>query len=112
MSEPLNTPSTRVGLVTGGAQGIGRAIALRLASDGFDVAVDDIPSNLLLLEGVVDEIKAMGRKAIALTSDVSKEDEVKAMVEQTVSELGRLDVVNTAAFDPVTVLILSLFLSR
>jgi NAD(P)-dependent dehydrogenase (short-subunit alcohol dehydrogenase family) len=88
------SPSTRVALVTGAAQGIGRAIALRLAADGLDVAVDDLPSKLELLEEVVNEIKAMGRKTIALTFDISQEDEVKAMVEQTVSELGRLDAVN------------------
>jgi NAD(P)-dependent dehydrogenase (short-subunit alcohol dehydrogenase family) len=88
------SPSTRVALVTGAAQGIGRAIALRLAADGLDVAVDDLPSKLELLEEVVNEIKAMGRKSIALTFSISQEDEVKAMVEQTVSELGRLDVVN------------------
>ncbi|KAF8228297.1 NAD(P)-binding protein [Tricholoma matsutake] len=86
-----NLSPTRVALVTGGAQGIGREIALRLASDGLDVAVDDIPSKLPLLEGVVNEIKGIGRKAIALTFDVTKEAEVKAMVEQTVAELGRLD---------------------
>jgi NAD(P)-dependent dehydrogenase (short-subunit alcohol dehydrogenase family) len=83
----------RVALVTGGAQGLGRAIALRLASDGLDVAVDDIPPKLQLLEEVVNEIKAMGRNAIALTLDVTKEKEVEAMVDQTVAELGQLDVV-------------------
>jgi NAD(P)-dependent dehydrogenase (short-subunit alcohol dehydrogenase family) len=86
-------PRKRVALVTGGAQGIGRAIALRLASDGLDVAVDDIPPKLRLLEGVINEIKAMGRNAIALTFDVTKEEEVEAMVDRTVAELGRLDVV-------------------
>jgi NAD(P)-dependent dehydrogenase (short-subunit alcohol dehydrogenase family) len=91
MSSPPIT--TRVAIVTGGAQGIGRAIALQLATDGLDVAVDDIPSESQRLEEVVNEIKMMGRKAIAITCDVSKEDEVKAMVEQTVAELGRLDVV-------------------
>jgi NAD(P)-dependent dehydrogenase (short-subunit alcohol dehydrogenase family) len=84
---------TRVAIVTGGSQGIGRAIALQLATDGLDVAVDDIPAESERLEEVVNEIKKMGRKAIAISCDVSKEDEVKAMVEQTVAELGRLDVV-------------------
>jgi short chain dehydrogenase len=103
-SPPLERPSspimssgptyTRVALVTGGAQGIGRAIALRLAADGLDVAVDDIPSETHRLEEVVTEIKRMGRKAVALMCDVSKEDEVKTMVEQTVAELGRLDAVH------------------
>lgn len=83
---------TRVAIVTGSAQGIGRAIALQLARDGLDVAVDDIPSESHLLEEVVVEIKKMGRKAIPLTCDISKEDEVKAMIDQTVTELGRLDV--------------------
>jgi NAD(P)-dependent dehydrogenase (short-subunit alcohol dehydrogenase family) len=86
---------TRVALVTGGAQGIGRAIALRLAVDGLDIAVDDVPSESHRLEDDVTEIKEMGRKAIALTCDVSKEDEVKSMVEQTVAQLGRLDVVRS-----------------
>lgn len=85
----------RVALITGGAQGIGRAIALRLASDGLDIAIDDIPSKAALLDGVVEEIQKLGRKAIALKYDVTKDEEVKAMVDDTVTRLGRLDVVNT-----------------
>lgn len=85
---------TRVALVTGAAQGIGRAIALRLASDGLDVAVDDIASKTELLVELVKDIENLGRKSTALTFDVSVENEVKLMVAQTVSELGRLDVVN------------------
>jgi NAD(P)-dependent dehydrogenase (short-subunit alcohol dehydrogenase family) len=84
---------TRVAIVTGGAQGIGRAIALQLARDGLDIAIDDVPSALERMEEVVNEIRKIGRKAIAITCDVSKEDEVKAMVDKTVAELGRLDVV-------------------
>ncbi|RDB30309.1 Diacetyl reductase [(S)-acetoin forming] [Hypsizygus marmoreus] len=92
MSNSPEFTFVRVALITGGAQGIGRAIALRLAADGLDVAVDDIPSQLPLLEEVVAEVQKLGRKAIALTYDVSKEEDVQAMVDKTVSDLGRLDV--------------------
>lgn len=91
-------PQTRVAIVTGSAQGIGRAISLRLAADGFDVAVNDVESQRQALETVVDEIQAKGRKAVALLADVSSEKEVKAMVEQTVQRLGRLDVVRSPVF--------------
>lgn len=83
---------TRVAIVTGGAQGIGKAIALRLAADGLDICVDDVASKTHLLKEVVAEIQQLGRKAIALPYDVTKEQEVKEMVEKTVAELGRLDV--------------------
>ncbi|KAF9446454.1 NAD(P)-binding protein [Macrolepiota fuliginosa MF-IS2] len=84
--------TTRVALVTGAAQGIGQAIALRLAKDGLDVAVDDIASKATELDLLVKQIQALGRRAIALTEDVSQEHGVKRMVEQTVAGLGSLDV--------------------
>lgn len=84
---------TRVAIVTGAAQGIGRSIALRLAADGLDVAVNDVQSQKQALDAVVSEIQAKGRKAVALTADVSSEEDVKNMVEKTVEQLGRLDVV-------------------
>ncbi|KAH7326803.1 hypothetical protein B0J17DRAFT_696832 [Rhizoctonia solani] len=83
---------TRVATVTGAAQGIGRAIALRLASDGIDLAVNDISSKQHELDQLVEEIKRLGRKAITITGDVSKEAEVQAMVQKTVDELGSLDI--------------------
>ncbi|KDN36157.1 hypothetical protein RSAG8_11038, partial [Rhizoctonia solani AG-8 WAC10335] len=82
----------RVAIVTGSAQGIGRAIALRLASDGNDVAVNDINLKQNELEQLVEEIKRLGRKAISVPGDVSKEQEVQNMVTKTVDELGSLDI--------------------
>ncbi|CAE6420193.1 unnamed protein product [Rhizoctonia solani] len=82
----------RVAIVTGAAQGIGRAIALRLASDGNDVAVNDIDTKQNELEQLIEEIKLLGRKAISIPGDVSKEKEVQAMVTKTVNALGSLDI--------------------
>ncbi|CAE6536239.1 unnamed protein product [Rhizoctonia solani] len=82
----------RVAIVTGSAQGIGRAIALRLASDGNDVAVNDINTKQGELEKLVEEIKRLGRKAISIPGDVSKEKEVQDMVARTVDALGSLDI--------------------
>lgn len=84
-----------VALVTGAAQGIGREIALRLAEDGFDVAVNDIQPQLEKLQKVVDEIKAKGRRSVAVTADISNEEQVMSMIEQTVEALGGLDAVSS-----------------
>jgi len=85
----------RVALVTGGAQGIGRAIALRLAQDGHDVAVVDL--NRSGAEGVAAEVRELGRRAVALGADVSQRDQVRAAWRKAREELGGLDaVVNNA----------------
>ncbi|KAK0475846.1 hypothetical protein IW261DRAFT_1493328 [Armillaria novae-zelandiae] len=81
-----------VALVTGSARGIGRAIALRLANDGFNLALNDVASQKENLETLCSDIEALGKKAHICIADVSKEDEVKAMVDETVEALGRLDV--------------------
>lgn len=87
MSEPSYTPC--VALVTGAAQALGLSIALRLADDGFDVAVNEEA-----LASVVAQIKAKGRRAMLLLADVTKE-EVRDMVSGAVDLLGGLDVVST-----------------
>jgi NAD(P)-dependent dehydrogenase (short-subunit alcohol dehydrogenase family) len=85
--------TTRVALVTGAARGIGRAVALRLADDGLDVAVNDLP-NTPGLDDVVREIESKGRRSIAVPADVSLEVEVEKIIQQVVQSLGSLDVVS------------------
>lgn len=84
---------SRIALVTGAARGIGREIALRLADDGIDVAVNDIASSAEGLAQVKKEIEEKGRRSVVAIADVSSEDEVKGMVEKTVEALGGLDIV-------------------
>ncbi|KAF8176352.1 acetoin reductase family protein [Mycena galopus ATCC 62051] len=84
--------SKGIALVTGAAQGIGRSIALRLADDGFDVAVNDISSKSGKLDEVVDEIQRKGRASSKYVADVSQDDQVKGMIEEVVEKHGGLDV--------------------
>ncbi|KAJ6482540.1 NAD(P)-binding protein [Mycena sanguinolenta] len=88
----LRMASKGTALVTGSARGIGRAIALRLADDGFDVAVNDISVQSEALAQLVAEISAKGRKSSLHIADVSLEDEVRRMVEAVVNHHGSLDV--------------------
>ena len=85
----------RIAIVTGAAQGIGRAVALRLAQDGLDVAVNDIPAKADELANVVSLIEAKGRRAVAVPADVTVEKEVEDMVAKAVDALGGVDVVST-----------------
>ncbi|OLN81906.1 L-2,3-butanediol dehydrogenase [Colletotrichum chlorophyti] len=83
--------ASRVAIVTGSARGIGRAIALRIARDGYDVCINDVPANRSGCEEVAEEIRALGRKSVVATADVSKLGEVKGMVQTAVDELGPLN---------------------
>ncbi|KIK80065.1 hypothetical protein PAXRUDRAFT_250617 [Paxillus rubicundulus Ve08.2h10] len=84
--------SKGIALVTGSAQGIGRAISLRLAKDGYDIALNDIPSKYSQLRAVADDIGKSGRKALVLPADITVEEQVKGMVQEVTKELGGLDV--------------------
>lgn len=83
----------KIALVTGAAQGIGRAIAIRLAEDGFDVAINDLEPKKDLLEGLLNEISTQGCRPCVVCADVSVEAQVKDMVDTVVETLGGLDVV-------------------
>ena len=87
--------SQRVAIVTGAGRGIGAAIALQLASDGYDVAVNDISK-----ESATDtagKIEKLGRRAFVSVHDVSKMESAAEMVSETRSQLGRVDaLINNA----------------
>ena len=105
----------KVALVTGagGRNGIGRAIATRLAKEGADVVVTDIPESVTAiraedradgwegLPSVVKEIEAEGRQALGIFSDVSDSAQVDDMVQQVLDRFGKIDIlVNNAGSRP------------
>lgn len=85
----------KVAGVTGSGQGIGRAIALRLGSEGADVAVSDVNEDAL--KGMGEEILSKGRHSLLQKADVTKKEEVVKFVERIIHEFGRIDIwVNNA----------------
>jgi NAD(P)-dependent dehydrogenase (short-subunit alcohol dehydrogenase family) len=85
----------RVSLVTGSAKGIGKAIALALAREGSDVVINDVDAESM--NGVMEEIQGMGRRARSLVADVSDAKQVNEMFDEIIAGWGRLDIlVNNA----------------
>lgn len=85
----------KVALITGGGQGIGRAIALRLAKDGADIAIVDLDE--AKAKTVAQAVEELGRKATHFRADVSNRDEVYAAINYAEKELGGFDImVNNA----------------
>ncbi len=81
----------KTALVTGGSRGIGRAVCLALAGQGADVAVNYQAASQAA-EEVVAEIKGMGRRSFHHQTDVSDNQQVTAMVDRVISELGGIDI--------------------
>ena len=92
----------RVAVITGASRGIGKALALRLAAEGADVAVaakseqstDRLPGSI---HETADAVRRLGRRALAVATDVRDEAAIRNLMERTIAELGRLDIlVNNA----------------
>ncbi len=105
MSTPETTPSQpKVALVTGASQGIGRAIALRLAQDGFSLAL--AARNEEKLQQVAAEIAAAGGQAELFPLDIASEESIKTVAKAVLARYGKLDVlVNNAGITRDTLLL-------
>ncbi|MDH5690800.1 MAG: SDR family oxidoreductase, partial [Candidatus Bathyarchaeota archaeon] len=85
----------KVAIVTGGGRGIGKAIALAFAKEGADVVIAEYRPELA--KETAKEVKALGREALAVKTDVRVSDEVEAMVNKTLEKFGKIDIlVNNA----------------
>ena len=88
----------KVALVTGAAQGIGRAYSARLAAEGVDVACVDLKAS----GETVAAVEAAGRKGVSYECDISSPEGVTAMAERVLADFGQLDIlVNNAGIYPV-----------
>ncbi len=80
----------KIAIVTGGGGGLGEGICLCLAQEGADVVVSDIDQKLA--DAVATKVREKGSRALSVKTDVSQEDDVKNLVDQTVKEMGDLDI--------------------
>ena len=90
----------KIVLVTGAQQGIGRAVALRFAQEGADVALNFLDDKAAA-EAIATQIEAMGQRCAMIRADVSKSVEIRQMVATVEEDLGPIDVlVNNAGIFP------------
>lgn len=80
----------KVSIITGGASGIGRAIAMALGKEGTGVAIADV--DIDGAKAVAEELKKLGSGSLAIKTDVSELSDVKSMVERTLEKFGKVDI--------------------
>jgi 2-hydroxycyclohexanecarboxyl-CoA dehydrogenase len=88
----------RIAIVTGGANGIGRATSLRLANEGAEVVIADL--EIESAKKVADEIMELGRKALAMEVDVAKSEDAKRMAAAALDAFGKVDILCNIAGGP------------
>jgi len=99
MSESMLGLEDKVAVITGAANGIGRACALQFARAGADVVIADLEGERSSAERVAEEVRAAGREAEVVVADVCREEDVERMVEAALARFGRIDAgVNNAAW--------------
>ncbi|MFC1943339.1 SDR family NAD(P)-dependent oxidoreductase [Chloroflexota bacterium] len=100
MEKSISSLEGKVALITGGAQGIGRAIALKFGNAGADVIIDDRDNAVKEAEEVAEEIRRVGRRAVVVAANIRQPDEVEKLMKK-VDEFGRIDIlVNNAGTNP------------
>ncbi len=80
----------KVAIITGGGTGLGKAMALALAKEGADIVV--AARRVELIEQTAKEVSALGRRGLAIPTDVTDSQQVNRLVEQTLSRMGRIDI--------------------
>ena len=89
----------KVALVTGGSRGLGRQMVLALAERGADVIIAS--RKLENCEAVADEVRALGRRALAVSVHAARWDSIDALIEAAYAEFGRIDIlINNAGMSP------------